>query len=403
MTNNFEIFVKGKAQTYLVHSRMKKNHKLFKEETPEHLELVKKAIKDIMSGKEPTLPESRQKAEGKGLKTAEEREAEAKARVEEMARKKEETEKKRKELIALRESSSLASRPIDKKEIEALRESALLAAKAVDAQAVKEVAAKGDEKKKAKKAQNKKEKAPPSMTKIHSERPEKPSSKHPSKRTTMNSVMKHTSATPNPNSEALAFEKNLDTTSAGSSSSIPASKEHSTEDKVLDAADEGQEDEGQDEAAKRLDGSARRPVGPKEEDRARDFACMSATQSCAQDQQRLVEQQQTHHQEDNTQVETESARAYAQQRISRELAGADVPRAPVCVEACIESKVTPQPTNQRDAGMKPSSSHSTHKDVISSFFAFACCRSPSLVDDKAMKGFEDCSAQPEVDACFVAA
>lgn len=105
MTNNFEIFVKGKNQTYLVHSRMQKNHKLFKEESQAHLELVKKAIKDIMNGKEPTLPESRQKT-GKGLKTAEEREAEAKAREEEKTRKKEETEKRMKEVKELRESMS---------------------------------------------------------------------------------------------------------------------------------------------------------------------------------------------------------------------------------------------------------------------------------------------------------
>jgi len=56
MTNNFEIFVKGKAQTYLVHSRMKKNHKLFKEESPEHLELVKKAIKEWEGAHAPRKP-----------------------------------------------------------------------------------------------------------------------------------------------------------------------------------------------------------------------------------------------------------------------------------------------------------------------------------------------------------
>lgn len=59
MTNNFEIFVEGKTQTYLVHSRMKKNHKLFKEESEEHLAIVKKSIADILAGKEPTLAESR--------------------------------------------------------------------------------------------------------------------------------------------------------------------------------------------------------------------------------------------------------------------------------------------------------------------------------------------------------
>jgi len=63
MTNNFEVFVKGKAKTYLVHSRMTKNHKLFHEESQEHLAIVKKAIQEIIYGKEPTLPEARQKGE----------------------------------------------------------------------------------------------------------------------------------------------------------------------------------------------------------------------------------------------------------------------------------------------------------------------------------------------------
>lgn len=77
MTNNFEIFVQGKNQTYLVHSRMKKNHKLFKEESPEHMELLKQAILDIILGKEPVLPESKKKEDKQikaqiedGVKTA---------------------------------------------------------------------------------------------------------------------------------------------------------------------------------------------------------------------------------------------------------------------------------------------------------------------------------------------
>jgi len=109
MTNNFEIFVQGKNQTYLVHSRMKKNHKLFKEESPEHLDLVKKAMLDIIMGKEPTLPESRKKKDepDKKSKAQMEEEAkaaaeEAKAAAEEKKQKMEETKQKREELVKKR-------------------------------------------------------------------------------------------------------------------------------------------------------------------------------------------------------------------------------------------------------------------------------------------------------------
>jgi len=102
MTNNFEIFVQGKNQTYLVHSRMKKNHKLFKEESPEHLDLVKKAIHDIILGKEPTLPESRKKEEKPDKKSKAQMEEEAKAAAEEKQQKAEETKQKREELARQR-------------------------------------------------------------------------------------------------------------------------------------------------------------------------------------------------------------------------------------------------------------------------------------------------------------
>merc|ERR1719262_1426566 len=80
MTNNFEIYVQGKTKTYPVHSRMQKNHKLFHEESQEHLGLVKKAIQDIISGKEPVLPEGRKKQEKAPRKTMEEIKAEAEAK-----------------------------------------------------------------------------------------------------------------------------------------------------------------------------------------------------------------------------------------------------------------------------------------------------------------------------------
>lgn len=97
MTNNFEIFVQGKTKTYLVHSRMKKNHKLFHEESEEHLAIVKKAINDIAAGKEPTLPESRKKGEKAISKTFEQRQAERKAAEDQ---KKEEAEKRKAEAKA---------------------------------------------------------------------------------------------------------------------------------------------------------------------------------------------------------------------------------------------------------------------------------------------------------------
>lgn len=99
MTNNFEIFVTGKERTYLVHSRMKKNHKLFADESPEHLKIVKKSIQDIISGKEPVLAESRKKEEKEKDRIAREKEEEA-------ARKKEEAEKLQADLAAQAEAEA---------------------------------------------------------------------------------------------------------------------------------------------------------------------------------------------------------------------------------------------------------------------------------------------------------
>lgn len=87
-TNNFEITVQGKDQTYLVHSKVKKNHKWFHEETEEHLDMVRKAIGDIIAGKEPNLPESRQKKLAKTVtKSFEQKLEENQAAEKEKARK----------------------------------------------------------------------------------------------------------------------------------------------------------------------------------------------------------------------------------------------------------------------------------------------------------------------------
>lgn len=102
MTNNFEIFAKGKNSTYLVHSRMKKNHKLFHEESEEHLAVLKKAILDIFYSKEPVLPESRKTNNSQPKRSADEIEADAKKAEEEKASKQEETEKKKKQMADLR-------------------------------------------------------------------------------------------------------------------------------------------------------------------------------------------------------------------------------------------------------------------------------------------------------------
>lgn len=91
MTNNFEVTVTGKEQKYLVHSRMKKNHKLFVDETPEHMQIVKQSIQDIIKGKEPTLAESRKKAEKKSQKDIE---AERKVADEEKTRRAHEQKEK---------------------------------------------------------------------------------------------------------------------------------------------------------------------------------------------------------------------------------------------------------------------------------------------------------------------
>jgi len=121
MTNNFEVFVQGKDRNYLVHSRMKKNHKLFVDETEEHMALVKKAIGDIISGKEPNLPESRKKEEsvlGKKkteTKTTEQQKAEAEAAE---AKKKEEADRIKAEMDA-RDAEEAEKAAAKKKEQEA--------------------------------------------------------------------------------------------------------------------------------------------------------------------------------------------------------------------------------------------------------------------------------------------
>lgn len=108
MTNNFEIFVQGKTRTYLVHSRMQKNHKLFVDESKEHMDIVKQSIKDIIAGKEPTLAESRKKQEKAPKRSMEQIEAEAKAVEDEKNRKKEEAEKRKTELAKAREEAEEA-------------------------------------------------------------------------------------------------------------------------------------------------------------------------------------------------------------------------------------------------------------------------------------------------------
>lgn len=92
MTNNFEIFVKGKQGKVLVWSRMTRNHKILAEADPAAQEILKKAIFDMIGGteiKDLVLPVSEQKEEGtKVLSYAETKEkilrekAEADAKVE---------------------------------------------------------------------------------------------------------------------------------------------------------------------------------------------------------------------------------------------------------------------------------------------------------------------------------
>jgi len=119
MTNNFEIFVKGKSETFLVHSRMKKNHKLFKEESPEHLNIVKKAIQDIISGREPTLPEGRQKRK----LSIDDGEGDVKPSQEEVLKKREEAERRRSEMRAkLQEEKTARSSMVSLEVIESSKE-----------------------------------------------------------------------------------------------------------------------------------------------------------------------------------------------------------------------------------------------------------------------------------------
>lgn len=126
MTNNFEIFVQGaKGPNYLVHSRMKKNHKLFADESQDHLEIVKKSIQDIINGKEPVLADSRKKEESILKKKSKEEMAEqAKVAEEEKTRKREEADKRKAELAAERDAAdsksaadaNLAKQSAEKKE-----------------------------------------------------------------------------------------------------------------------------------------------------------------------------------------------------------------------------------------------------------------------------------------------
>jgi len=66
MTNNFEIFAKGKQGKVLVWSRMTRNHKILAEADPKAQEILKAAIFDMIAGKEIkdlVLPVSEQKEE----------------------------------------------------------------------------------------------------------------------------------------------------------------------------------------------------------------------------------------------------------------------------------------------------------------------------------------------------
>lgn len=120
MTNNFEVFVQGKTQTYLVHSRMKKNHKLFKEESPEHLAMVKKAIQDIIYGKEPELPAARRSKKDEDREKKEAEEA-AKKKADEEAKKLAEEEEFRRRQAAEEEERETATQEAAKQEAEAAK------------------------------------------------------------------------------------------------------------------------------------------------------------------------------------------------------------------------------------------------------------------------------------------
>jgi len=374
MTNNFEIFVKGKNQTYLVHSRMKKNHKLFKEESPEHLALVKLAIKDIMSGKVPTLPESRKKAEGKGPKTAEERDAEAKTRAEEQARKTEEAEKKRQ------------TQKLQTQQLQASRESIAADKKIAAKPAAKQDTAKVDEKKKARKAPSTEAQnhvtesnveSIMEMKRPKSEKRREASPRIPSQGSQSQKSTRSSSSMKKIDSESPTLVAPSISTSAGSTNSSPGSiqeksdNEHRTEDKTLDIVDEGPDE------------PAQQSVVQKQQEHAIASTSKSTVQSGS-------------HKEN----------PHVHQIGSPELANVEVASAPASVqerEACLEPKVILQHTKPRDVGTKTSPPSFTQKDVLSSFFAFACCRSPSIVDDRTRRGFEDYRAEPEVDACFVGA
>lgn len=158
MTNNFEIFVQGKDQTYLVHSRMKKNHKLFVDEDSAHMNMVKQSIKDIIGGKEPKLAESRKKQEKATKRSMEEIAAEAAEKEEEKAKKKEEAEKRKAEMAKAREEEEEAKKKSEEEEKEKKK-------KAEEAKKKAEAAKKKKKAAEAKaKAKAKEEKASPETT-----------------------------------------------------------------------------------------------------------------------------------------------------------------------------------------------------------------------------------------------
>lgn len=108
-TGNFEIFVKGKGEQYLVHSKMAKNMKCLDEEPTEHHDLVRKAIADIIAGKEPELPPSR--GTGRPPRSKDQIAADAEARRLEMeeAKQKNEEERQRKRMTLARSKSMLGA------------------------------------------------------------------------------------------------------------------------------------------------------------------------------------------------------------------------------------------------------------------------------------------------------
>jgi hypothetical protein len=198
-------------------------------------------------------------------------------------------------------------------------------------------------------------------------------------------------------SSSALFEPSV-STSAGSANSRGGSipeNELSPEDKASCLVTEG------------VDESAQQSEAPKEQEHEVANTLKATVHSSSQSEA----PKEREHGVANTAKATEQSSSLQQHDSnspSPDLVNIETASAPVLgreagLEAKIEVKQTvAQQVDPRDFEVKASPA-AKQMDMFSSFFAFACCRSPPLADDRSIRSFEDFRAQPEVDACLVGA